>query len=308
MAGLERSPTLEYAMKLKTLACLSLITLVASLGLATQAQTFTVIHAFNGDDGAFPMAGVTLRGGNLYGTTSNGGAPYARGNVYVLSHSGDNWDLQSLYIFPQGGIQGANAIARPVFGPDGHLYGSTNMGGNVNGGLVFRLTPPLSICKTANCFWTNDVLYAFEYDLACPSSGDLIWDQQGNIYGTAECGGMGGGGVYELSLVGNTWMETSIYIFQGYATEAGVIFDKTGNLFGSTYTGGANNGGAIYELKYVSGVGWAENVIYSFSNSADGPPAAVTFDTSGNLFGVTYGDYMQEDGGAIFELSPKGDT
>jgi hypothetical protein len=43
-----------------------------------------VIHAFNGADGAFPMAGVTLRGGNLYGTTSNGGAPYARGNVYVL--------------------------------------------------------------------------------------------------------------------------------------------------------------------------------------------------------------------------------
>ena len=51
MAGLERSPTLEHAMKLKTLVCLSLITLVASLSLAAHAQTFSVIYAFSGPRG-----------------------------------------------------------------------------------------------------------------------------------------------------------------------------------------------------------------------------------------------------------------
>ncbi len=41
-----------------------------------QAQTFTVLHDFTGDqDGANPVAGlVTDRAGNLYGTTANGGS------------------------------------------------------------------------------------------------------------------------------------------------------------------------------------------------------------------------------------------
>ncbi len=35
-----------------------------------QAQTYTVIHNFTGEDGADPLAGLTIdRGGKLYGTT-----------------------------------------------------------------------------------------------------------------------------------------------------------------------------------------------------------------------------------------------
>ena len=61
-------------MKLKTLLCLSLITLVTSVGLAAYAQTYSVIHSFTGQlDGAEPYGGVILRGGSLYGTTNWGG-------------------------------------------------------------------------------------------------------------------------------------------------------------------------------------------------------------------------------------------
>ena len=60
-------------MKLKTL-CLSLITLVGSLGISARAQTYSVIHTFTGPDGAQPEAGVTLRNGVLYGTTRFGGS------------------------------------------------------------------------------------------------------------------------------------------------------------------------------------------------------------------------------------------
>jgi uncharacterized repeat protein (TIGR03803 family) len=221
-------------MKLKIVALMSLITLAALLNPA-HAQTFSVIHNFNYADGASPMAGVTLRAGNLYGTTSNGGAPYANGNVYELTPSGDNWVLSSLYIFK--GIAGRDATARPVFGPDGHLYGTTNMGGDDNGGVVFRVTPPVSICRTADCFWTGEVLYEFAYDLACPGFGDLVFDQHGNIYGIGECGGpQRVGGVYQLTFDGNSWVKTSIFLFPGFpnaaGTESGVIFDKNGNLFG----------------------------------------------------------------------------
>ncbi len=60
-------------MKLKTLVYLSLITLVASLAPAAHAQTFSVIHNFQGPEGDGPYTGVTLRGGILYGTAAQGG-------------------------------------------------------------------------------------------------------------------------------------------------------------------------------------------------------------------------------------------
>lgn len=288
-------------MNRKTLVCLILIALVESLSSAAHAQTFSVIHSFTYADGAGPEAGVTLRGGNLYGTTTNGGAPYADGNAYELARSGDNWALSSLHIFTGG----YPALARPVFGPDTHLYGT------VSSGTVFKLTPPVSICKVANCFWTEYDLYQYQYSggLNGFGYGDLVWDQKGNIYGTAECGGQPPcfGGVYELSFVGNNWVATLIYYFQNVdGPESGVIFDNSGNLFGAAGSGGYNPA-IIYELQYVIGVGWTESTIYNFTNAADGPPVGVTFDNSGNLFGATSGIYFGNSG-TIFELSPAGDT
>ena len=296
-------------MTLKTLVSLFQLALVVSLGPAATAQTYSLIHSFTGANGAFPKAGVTLKGGSLYGTTTEGGAPYAFGNVYELTRLGDNWVPSSLYIFTSG-QDGSGSQARPVFGPDSHLYGTISDFPSE----VFKLTPPLSICRTANCFWKLGVVHQFGVgdDLEGLGYGDLVWDAQGNIYGTADFAAQQpyAGAVYELSPSGNTWVETTIYYFQGSgdagAPESGVIFDKSGNLFGAA-AGGAHGAGAIYELTYVAGVGWTEKVIYSFTNPADGPPAGVTFDNSGNLFGVTSGNY-QGNGGTVFELSPSGDT
>jgi uncharacterized repeat protein (TIGR03803 family) len=296
--------------KLKPLVSFCLFVLIVSLSLSMKAQTYSVIHSFTGSNGAFPQAGVTLRAGNLYGTTTEGGAPYANGNVYELARLGDNWVPSSLYIFTQG-QDGYNALARPVFGPDGHLYGTFSFSPTE----VFKLTPPLSICRTVNCSWKLDVVHLFDLqdNLEDLGYGDLVWDQQGNIYGTVEYGGPKepyAGAVYELSPSGNGWVETPVYYFQGSpdaaAPQSGVILDKNGNLFGAA-AGGAYGNGAIFELKYTAGVGWTESVIYSFTNEADGPPTGITFDQSGNLFGATFGAY-KGDGGTVFELSPSGDN
>jgi hypothetical protein len=59
-------------MKLKILVYLSLSTLFASLSAVTHAQTYSLVTEFNGSDGGVPMAGVTVRGGALWGTTSTG--------------------------------------------------------------------------------------------------------------------------------------------------------------------------------------------------------------------------------------------
>ena len=47
--------------------------------------TLSVVYAFAGSDGAYPLAGVVLdTAGNLYGVTGGGGA-YGHGTVYEIT-------------------------------------------------------------------------------------------------------------------------------------------------------------------------------------------------------------------------------
>ena len=158
---------------------------------AAQAQTFTVLHNFTGgQDGANPWAGLTMdKAGNLYGTTYGGGAGY--GTVYELKHKGQGWVFGPLHSFAGGSDDGAYPwYGALVFGPDGSLYGTTLAGGggsNCDGvgcGTVFNLKPSSIACKTTLCPWTENVLYRFDYYDGAYPSGELAFDQAGNLYGT----------------------------------------------------------------------------------------------------------------------------
>src|SRR5215469_10215485 len=63
----------------------------------------TVLHNFNGGDGAFPSGPVTFDSvGNIYGITNDGGT-YSRGNVFELSPNGDGtYRESSLFSFSWG--------------------------------------------------------------------------------------------------------------------------------------------------------------------------------------------------------------
>ncbi len=82
---------------------------------------------------------------------------------------------------------------------------------------------------------------------------------------------------------------------------AGLIADSSGNLYGTTYRGGANNDGTAFELSGANHQTFTQLVAFNGSNGAD-PQAALSADSSGNLYGTTayggaYGD------GVVFELS-----
>ena len=208
--------------------------LLVLMSTSTQAQTFAVQHTFTGQgDGGQPTAGLTWLAGNLYGTTSTGGAGY--GTVFKLSRSGSGWILSTLYTF-RGGSDGANPQARVVFGPDGALYGTTTYGG-AGLGTVFRLRPPASVCRSVQCPWNETVLYRFAggNDGAGPAYGDLAFDSAGNIYGTTAAGGMGCGPyggcgvVFKLTQSGGAWTETVLFAFEhgnGQTPYSGVVFDS----------------------------------------------------------------------------------
>ncbi len=299
-----------FASRLRKTA-FALTLLSASTLLATQfvqAQTFTTLHDFSGQtDGGAPTGILTMdRAGNLYGTASTGGNNN-RGTVYKVTHTGSGWLFSTIYTFH--GPDGAKPLAGMIIGPEGTLYGTTSGGGAAGFGVVFKLQPPASICKSTSCSWTETVLHSFSsgpQDGADPSYAPLVFDHAGNIYGTTADGGASNGGtVYEMSPSGGGWVENVIYSFQvvpdGSQPTSGVVFDSAGNLYGTTVTGGTDQGGTVFQLT-PDGSGWTEKVLYRFTDADGiGPFAGVIVDGSGNLYGATAAGNI-----SVYELMPSG--
>jgi uncharacterized repeat protein (TIGR03803 family) len=285
---------------------------------SAHAQTFSVLHNFSGGlDGATPYAGLTMdRAGNFYGTTYAGGSRHL-GTVYRLERSGSGWVADGLYSFIGGVSDGLEPQARVVFGPDGSLYGTASAGGpggycgEVGCGMVFQLRPPVTFCHSVSCPWTETILHFFgPLSDGYSPSGELVFDEAGNLYGTTELGGVAGI-VYELTLSGNTWIETIIHDFSsddGYEPYGGLLSDNAGTLYGTTQTGGLYYAGTVFRLAR-SGSGWTESLPHIFQLASDGgyPTAGLVFDQAGNLYGgTTYGG--RNGAGVVFELSPAGSS
>jgi uncharacterized repeat protein (TIGR03803 family) len=150
----------------------------------------TVLHSFaGGSDGANPLTAPTLdAAGNLYGTTSSGGAYF--GTVYMVDTAGNESILHSF----TGGTDGAYPYAHLLMDAAGNLYGTASQGGCCGQGSVFEFSDG-----------TLTALYGFS---AAPNGenpdgqipmGGLIMDSAGNLYGTAtEAGTYGWGTVFEI--------------------------------------------------------------------------------------------------------------
>jgi len=94
---------------------------------------------YNCTDGLYPESSLTSDGaGNLYGTTTDGGA-FAAGNVFELSPNGNGgWNETVLYSFT-GGADGAYpTTSNLIFDSVGSLYGTAANGGANGYGVVFE--------------------------------------------------------------------------------------------------------------------------------------------------------------------------
>jgi uncharacterized repeat protein (TIGR03803 family) len=257
-----------------------------------------------------PVAGLTYdSAGNLYGTTKYGGGA---GDIFELTPNSDGTWTESV-IHTLSGLQGENPVAALTFDSAGNLYGTTQYGGKDHGaaGVVFELTP------NRDGTWTDNVLYDFCSLSKCSDGSNpmsnVIFDQNGNLYGTTSLGGPSDGGlVYKLAPNGSGgWTESVIYSFttgrDGGTPVAGVIFDKAGNLYGTTVENGLG-WGTVFELSPNQDGGWSESTLYRFchlENCRDGgqPFGALTLDAAGNLYGTTE-DLGAYGYGNVFELTP----
>jgi uncharacterized repeat protein (TIGR03803 family) len=267
--------------------------------------TETVLYAFcsqpNCADGENPVAGLIAdKEGNLYGTTTFGGAGPGEngyGTVFKLAPNGVE---TTLYTF-SGGSDGAYPAAALIADRKGNLYGTTAYGGNEGGfngyGVVFK------VAATGG----ETVLYTFSggNDGGRPWGG-LVADKQGDLYGTTAGGGANLWGTVFKVTPGGT--ETVLHTFangtDGAQPFAGLIRDKAGDLFGTTLTGGGNNCvnaegcGTIFEIAADG----TESVLYAFADGSDGAfPYGGLMLKKGELYGTA--STGSSSSGTVFKLT-----
>jgi len=260
--------------------------------------TETILYHFTGgNDGMWPQLGdLTFdQSGNIYGTTPP--------NVYELVRSNGSYTFNLVFKFTNND-GGCCSFSNTLFDQAGNIYGTTYAGGN-GSGVVFQLMP-------GGGGWTYNQVHAFQgqTDGAEPE-GNLIFDQQGNIYGTTPQGGAyNAGTVYEVTPSSGAF--SVLHTFYGTADEGptdAVIFDAQGNLYGTTYGGGSHSRGNIFKLTPYNG-GWMYQSIYDFTGGSDGgaPTGPLILDPNGNIYGTTFyggtGHCSSAGCGVVFEITP----
>ena len=213
--------------------------LLAACAGVLPAQTFTLVHVFQGTDGAEPGPLTQDSSGTLYGTTSFGGAS-GLGTVYKLEKKTPNKETV-LYSFT-GATYGENPGQGVLIGSDGNLYGTASGAGTNGFGTAFRTTP-------AGAFTT---FYQFQGGAQAAFPGELVAGP-GAFYGPAGGGApFYGGMIYRLDASG----ETDLYKFAGGAdgnNPTGLVRDSSGNFFGTAsggdlYCGAPRGCGVIFKI------------------------------------------------------------
>jgi uncharacterized repeat protein (TIGR03803 family) len=230
--------------------------------------------------------------------------------ILLLAGSLCSQTLNTLFTFGQGKL-GSQPLDPVVAGPNGVVYGVTDIGGLFGMGVVFELAPP----STPGQPWSSRVLHEFSTTEGTPQAG-LTLGPDGVLYGTTFTNNAGSvGTVFELrppSSAGRRWRESTLYSFTLGADcqypQGPPVFGPHNALYGTTYQGGAYNFGCVYRLDPPASTGdpWKEQILWSFAGSPNdgfGAVGPVVFGSGGAIYGVTRfggsGEY-----GTVFELDP----
>jgi uncharacterized repeat protein (TIGR03803 family) len=288
----------------------------------TPSGALTPLVSFNRTNGANLVWSLGTAGlvqgndGNLYGTTSDGGAN-GYGTVFRVTTNG----LLSTVLSFEGylGTNGWGPVAGLVEGKGGWFYGTAQDGGvrtrsdNVGMGTIYRVN--------TNGAWQT--LFYFrgtngEFP-ACP----LLLGRDGSLYGTTPHGGPayakgppehGDGSVFKITTNG---VLTTLFCFNGTdgaLPYAGLVQGADANLYGTTMLGGAADTGEGGELRmalrtfgtiFRLSPNGAFTSLFSF-NGTNGarPRGALVQGTDGYLYGATEygGDDYKGPGAGIEHL------
>jgi len=241
------------------------------------AQTFTILHTFDGSDGGTPWASLIDSGYTLYGTTS-GGSTIDYGTVFAVKTDGTGFtnlhsftatcnDSSNVYTNSDGTDPEAGLILS-----GGTLYGTAEHGGSSGNGTVF------AVGTNGTGFTTLHTFTADPGDGGEPRSGLILANN--TLYGTTVAGGSSGNGtVFKLNTDGAGFtvlhsFTTGVYTNGNYTNSdgaepfAGLIL--SGNtLYGTTVAGGSSGNGTVFAVN-IDGTGFTN--LHSFSTGVVVPP------------------------------------
>jgi uncharacterized repeat protein (TIGR03803 family) len=166
---------------------------VAKTSSGYESTPITLV-SFNGTNGASPQSGLIAdANGNLFGTTSAGGAG-GYGTVFEVAKTSSGYASTPITLVSFDGTNGAAPYSGLIADASGNLFGTTIGGGASGSGTVFK------VAKTSSGYASTPItLVSFDgTNGAGPQSG-LIADANGNLFGTTfEGGAIGDGTVFEL--------------------------------------------------------------------------------------------------------------
>jgi uncharacterized repeat protein (TIGR03803 family) len=174
------------------------------------------------------------------------------------------------------GANGSEPPGRLVVDSGGNLYGTAYQGGANNGGTVFEIVKG-----------SNTVTTLATFPAATNPNGGMVMDANGNLYGTAQGGGGGNEGtVFEMAA--GTHALTTLAKFIN--PEGTLTMDGGGNIYGA-------GGGGVFEIAAgTHAVSTLASVQGQINNGG------FAFDSSGDLYGTTYGGGLFGYG-SVFEIA-----
>jgi uncharacterized repeat protein (TIGR03803 family) len=199
--------------------------------IQTNGTGYQILYSFtNNPDGATPQE-TLIQGsdGALYGTTYNGGTSN-RGVIFKIQLNGSGYQI--LHTFTNN-PDGANPRGSLMQASDGALYGTTQIGGSANDGIVYKMNPDGGDYTILHNFTSVP-------DGRSPLGG-VIQGLNNLLYGTTGFGGINGlGSVYRIQLGGG-----------GYQ----VLYSFTNNNDTARPAGNLTRGASIGDIGVMYGAG-----------------------------------------------------
>jgi uncharacterized repeat protein (TIGR03803 family) len=218
--------------------------IVFELSPSPGGWTEQVIFSLKGDAA---LGGLMMDGaGNIYGASGL--------RIYKLIPNGQGgWSVNVLHLFTNSKKDGMEASPGAiVLGPGGNLYGTTAAGGGRGTGTVYMLGQATKGKHKGQ--WVFKILHSCNKKYGSLPYGGIVFDSNGDIFGTTLMGGAKGNGtVFSLEATG--WLRWKfgplLFSFDGTdgnAPYSTLIWGSGGNLYGTTAGGGAYGNGTVFEI------------------------------------------------------------
>ena len=259
---------------------------LGSLFRLSPSGDFSILHDFQGPDGALPLGAlVQASDGYLYGTTTGGGFG---ATIFRADLSGIVTPIHSF-----SALEANPPSGTLVEGLDGNLYGTALGGGSGGGGTIYRCD------KSGNV----TLLYNFPSpDGSTSPNPGLTRAADGSFYGTTEFGGpLGGGTVFQITPLGDL---TTLASFPNDPAQIGhpvatVTLAADGSLWGTAADGGFDYAGGVFRIPLPD---TQVQVLHENGTDVSTFPVGVLTQTAdGTLWGRAGGGSLGH--GTLFNLS-----